>query len=271
MLTAHLVIDGSCVLDGYDPWMVDQLQAGAAGNVGVAVEHCTVQLEPSSHADHEAGLPAWTTGRRSIPKAGCFPPAAMPPPSTGCCCAGGAPGAGDAGLERGRHRRAGARHLDGPVGGAGRVRSGRPGRDRRKHCRALGAVRTGEDRQRRALRLIAYAFLALAGYLTVRSTVVLAAGYHPRHSRLGIGWTATTAGVMFTLAAGKTRTGRALGNPVLTGEGRVTLVDALLATAVLLGLVLNTLVGVWWADPLAGLVIVFYGLREARSILTARH
>ncbi len=58
VLTAHLVIDGSCFLDGYDPWMVDQMQAGAAGNVGVAVEHCTVQFEPSSHVDREAGLPA---------------------------------------------------------------------------------------------------------------------------------------------------------------------------------------------------------------------
>ena len=44
---------------------------------------------------------------------------------------------------------------------------------------------------------------------------------------------------MFALAAGKARTGRALGNPVLRTEGRVTLIDGILATAVLLGLVLN--------------------------------
>jgi divalent metal cation (Fe/Co/Zn/Cd) transporter len=35
-----------------------------------------------------------------------------------------------------------------------------------------------------------------------------------------------------------------------------------LAGAVLVGLVLNALLGWWWADPLAGLVIVYYGLRE---------
>src|SRR5881275_3607914 len=55
---------------------------------------------------------------------------------------------------------------------------------------------TGEDRQRRGLRLIGYAFAALAVYLLVQSTVVLATGYHPRHSVPGIGWTAVTAAVM---------------------------------------------------------------------------
>ena len=49
---------------------------------------------------------------------------------------------------------------------------------------------TGEERQRRGLRLIGYAFAALAVYLLVQSTVVLAIGYHPRHSVLGIIWTA---------------------------------------------------------------------------------
>jgi len=83
---------------------------------------------------------------------------------------------------------------------------------------------------------------------------------------LGIAWTAVTAAAMFALAAGKARTGRALGNPVLTTEGRVTLVDGILATAVLAGLVLNAAAGLWWADPLAALVIVVYALREARAI-----
>ncbi len=126
---------------------------------------------------------------------------------------------------------------------------------------------TGEDRQRRALRLIGGAFVALAGYLAVQSTVALAVGHRPGHGRLGIVWTAATAAVMFTLAAGKARTGRALGNPVLLTEGRVTLVDAVLASAVLLGVSLDAAAGWWWADPLAGYVIVFYAGREARACL----
>jgi divalent metal cation (Fe/Co/Zn/Cd) transporter len=125
---------------------------------------------------------------------------------------------------------------------------------------------TGEDRQRRGLRLIAAAFLALAAYLAVQTVVVLAAGFHPAHSRAGIAWTAATAVAMFALAAGKKQTGRRLANPVLVAEGRVTVVDGLLAVAVLIGLALNAVLGWWWADPAAGLVIVYYALREARSI-----
>ncbi len=127
---------------------------------------------------------------------------------------------------------------------------------------------SGADRQRRGLRLIGYAFSALAAYLLVQSTVVLAMGYHPRHSLLGIIWTAVTAAVMFTLAAGKARTGRALANPVLQTEGRVTLIDGILAVAVLVGLTLNAVAGWWWADPAAGYVLVYYAAREVREIFT---
>jgi divalent metal cation (Fe/Co/Zn/Cd) transporter len=74
---------------------------------------------------------------------------------------------------------------------------------------------------------------------------------------------------MFALAAGKARTGAALSNPVLKTEGRVTLIDGLLAAAVLLGLILNTAFGWWWADPAAGYVLVYYATREAREIFRA--
>ena len=125
---------------------------------------------------------------------------------------------------------------------------------------------TGALRQRRALGLIAAAFLGLAIYLVIQSTVVLASGFRPHHSRLGIGWTAVTALVMFALAAGKSVIGTALRNPVLRTEGRVTLIDGLLATAVLVGLVVNAAFGWWWADPAAGYVLVYYAIREAVQI-----
>jgi divalent metal cation (Fe/Co/Zn/Cd) transporter len=127
---------------------------------------------------------------------------------------------------------------------------------------------TGTDRQRRGLRLIGYAFAALAVYLLVQSTVVLAVGYHPRHSVPGIVWTAVTAAVMFALAAGKARTGKALDNPVLVTEGRVTVIDGILAMAVLLGLSLNAVAGWWWADPAAGYVLVYYAAREVKEIFS---
>lgn len=128
---------------------------------------------------------------------------------------------------------------------------------------------TGADRQRRGLRLIGYAFAILAVYLLGQSTLVLAVGYHPRHSLPGIIWTAVTAAAMFALAAGKARTGRALDNPVLRTEGRVTAVDGILAAAVLLGLILNAAAGWWWADPAAGYVLVYYAAREVREIASS--
>lgn len=127
----------------------------------------------------------------------------------------------------------------------------------------------GGARQRRATRLIGAAFVVLALYLAAQSTVVLAAGFHPHHSVLGIAWTAATAAAMFCLAAAKAATGAALDNPVLRTEGRVTLVDGVLASAVLAGLVLNAALGWWWADPAAGYVLVYYGAREARGALTS--
>jgi divalent metal cation (Fe/Co/Zn/Cd) transporter len=121
---------------------------------------------------------------------------------------------------------------------------------------------SGERRQRHALRLIGAAFIGLALYLAVQSSLILAVEYRPRHSELGIAWTAITAVVMFSLAAGKARVGKALQNRVLQTEGRVTLVDGLLATAIVLGLLLNALVGWWWADPAAAFVLVLYAVKE---------
>jgi divalent metal cation (Fe/Co/Zn/Cd) transporter len=50
-------------------------------------------------------------------------------------------------------------------------------------------------------------------------------------------------------------------------EGRVTAIDAVLATAVLAGLSLNATLGWWWADPAAAYVLVLYAAREARHTL----
>jgi divalent metal cation (Fe/Co/Zn/Cd) transporter len=126
---------------------------------------------------------------------------------------------------------------------------------------------TGEDRQRRALRLIAIAFIALASYLLVESAIALITQHHASPSAGGIAWTAATAVVMFLLALGKSRTGRVLQKPVLISEGRVTTIDGILAVAVLIGVALDLAFGWWWADSVAALVIVFYAAREAISLL----
>ena len=130
---------------------------------------------------------------------------------------------------------------------------------------------TGGTRERPALRLIGIAFIALAIYIATQATYTLISANRPEHSTLGIAWTAVTCAVMLALATGKAHTGQALGNRVLQTEARVTLIDAYLAAAVLLGLVANATLQWWWADPLAGLVLVCYGLHEGRQALRASH
>jgi divalent metal cation (Fe/Co/Zn/Cd) transporter len=125
---------------------------------------------------------------------------------------------------------------------------------------------TGAVRRRRALRLIGVAFIALAVYLFAQSAFAIITGHRASHSIGGITWTAITAVVMFLLASGKSRVGARLNNPVLVTEGRVTLIDGLLALAVLVGLVLNAAFGWWWADPIVGFVIVYYAIRESIHI-----
>lgn len=124
-----------------------------------------------------------------------------------------------------------------------------------------------QTRQHRAIRMIGSAFVALSVYLAVQSTIVLAVGFRPHHSPIGIAWTSMTAIAMFVLATQKAKIGAALNNPVLTAEGRVTMIDGILATSVLAGLMLNVFAGWWWADPVAGYVILFYAIREACGLL----
>lgn len=120
----------------------------------------------------------------------------------------------------------------------------------------------GRNRERPALRLIGYGFFFLAAYVLAQAAYTLATGARPLPSLLGILWLIATVIAMLLLAWGKLVTGRQLGNPVLSTEARVTLIDGYLAGAVLVGLILNAALGWWWADPLASLVLVYYGSKE---------
>ena len=125
----------------------------------------------------------------------------------------------------------------------------------------------GYDREKVALRVIGIAFLALGLYVLVQSAATLISHSHPNPSPVGIAWLLATVVVMLWLSFAKRRTGRELNNPVLVTEAKVTLVDGYLAAAVLAGLVLNAIAGWWWADPIAGLVIVYYGIVEGAHAL----
>lgn len=119
-----------------------------------------------------------------------------------------------------------------------------------------------KDKERFAERLIGYAFFALACYLAVQIILVLVNGIHPQHSTLGIVWLSLTAIVMLLLACGKRAIGKAIDNPVLQTEAKITLIDAALAVSVLVGLTVNAFFGIWYADLLAAGVIIYYGIKE---------
>ncbi len=130
---------------------------------------------------------------------------------------------------------------------------------------------SSDQHQARALRMIGASFLVLAVYVLAQSLYTLLAGVHPDVSVIGIVWLIATVIAMLGLSSGKRRVGRQLGNPVLVTEARVTQVDAVLAgavlaSAVLIGLVLNATLGWWWADPIAGLTVVAYALREGIAV-----
>lgn len=119
-----------------------------------------------------------------------------------------------------------------------------------------------KEKERLAEKLIGFAFFALALYITAQIIVVLFSGTHPKHSILGIVWLALTTVAMLLLAYGKRVTGNAIPNVVLQKEAKVTIIDAALAFSVLLGLIINVLFGVWYADVVAAGVIVYYGIKE---------
>jgi divalent metal cation (Fe/Co/Zn/Cd) transporter len=127
--------------------------------------------------------------------------------------------------------------------------------------RAMSAEQ--EERvERRAVRLVGWTFLVLGLYVLYESLGKLLAREVPQVSWGGLILAVVSLLVMPWLARAKRRTGEELGSDALVGDSKETLACVWLSVALLLGLGLNALFGLWWADPVAGLVIVFFLLRE---------
>ncbi len=119
-----------------------------------------------------------------------------------------------------------------------------------------------ESRERRALRLIALSFFALAAYVTTESVRALLGGAQPESSPVGIGLAVASLMVMPFLSWAQRHTGRQLGSNAVVADGTQTLLCTYLSAVLLVGLVLNTTLGWTWADPLAGLVFAAVALKE---------
>jgi divalent metal cation (Fe/Co/Zn/Cd) transporter len=119
-----------------------------------------------------------------------------------------------------------------------------------------------ESRERRALRLMAFSFFALAAYVTFESVRALVSGHEPDPSPVGIALAATSLAVMPFLSWAQHRTGRSLGSNAVVADSTQTLLCTYLSAVLLAGLVLNATLGWSWADPIAGLVIAAVAVRE---------
>jgi divalent metal cation (Fe/Co/Zn/Cd) transporter len=122
-------------------------------------------------------------------------------------------------------------------------------------------------------RIIAWCFVALAIYVFFDSVMTLWRRDRPEPSAVGVAILALSVVVMPLLARGKRRIARALQSTALAQESRQTSLCAYLSAVALAGVALNALVGWWWADPAAALLMVpiiamegIDGLRRARSI-----
>ncbi|PSL37386.1 cation efflux family protein [Labedella gwakjiensis] len=122
--------------------------------------------------------------------------------------------------------------------------------------------RDPERWERGTLRVIAIAFFALALYVSVTSAAALLGLVHPEHSAVGIALAAVSVAVMPFLSFAERRAGRELGSAAAVADSNQTLICTYLSAAVLVGLVANSLLGWWWADAVAGLVIAAFAIRE---------
>ncbi|HEX2049702.1 MAG TPA: cation transporter [Actinomycetota bacterium] len=125
---------------------------------------------------------------------------------------------------------------------------------------------TAEDAERRAVRLVAVAFVALAAYVGGRAAYDLALGARPDESVPGIVLAVVSLVVMPPLAAAKRRAARGLGSVALQADSTQTSLCTFLSAFLLVGLVANSAFGWWWADPVAGLAIAAAAAREGVAL-----
>jgi divalent metal cation (Fe/Co/Zn/Cd) transporter len=124
------------------------------------------------------------------------------------------------------------------------------------------AGRDPEAREKTALRIIAFSFFGLAAYVTVDAVRSLSGSGEAEHSTIGIALAAVSLAIMPVLSWAQRRAGRELGSLSAVADSKQTLLCTYLSAVLLVGLLLNSLFGWSWADPIAALVIAAIAVRE---------
>ncbi len=117
-------------------------------------------------------------------------------------------------------------------------------------------VQSRERNERLSLRTIGICFLALAGYVAYESAADLLTGTASERSIPGIILACVSLVVMPILSRAKKKVGSELGSAAMHADARQTDFCVYLSAILLGGLLLNAILGWWWADPVAALVMV---------------
>ncbi len=128
-----------------------------------------------------------------------------------------------------------------------------------------------EARERAALRVIALSFFALAAYVGIESVRALSGAAEATPSTVGIVLAALSLVIMPVLSHAQRRAGRELGSRSAVADSKQTLLCTYLSGVLLVGLLLNSLFGWSWADPIAALVIAAVALKEGRVAWRGQH
>ncbi len=116
--------------------------------------------------------------------------------------------------------------------------------------------------ERRAIKLVSVTFFILAVWILYESLETLYTSEAPKASIPGIVIATASMIIMPVLSFLKVRTGKEIGSKALVADAKETMVCAVLSVALLLGLGLNALFGWWWADPVTGLFIALFLIKE---------
>ncbi|MGW1205038.1 cation transporter [Streptomyces cyaneofuscatus] len=127
-----------------------------------------------------------------------------------------------------------------------------------------------EAREKAALRIIAVSFFALAAYVSVDAVRALAGDGEAERSVTGIALAALSLAIMPFLSAAQRRAGRELGSASAVADAKQTLLCTYLSAVLLVGLLLNALLGWSWADPVAALAIAVIAVKEGRDAWRGR-
>jgi divalent metal cation (Fe/Co/Zn/Cd) transporter len=131
--------------------------------------------------------------------------------------------------------------------------------------RFSGRRTLSETSEQRAQKLVAVSFFLLAPYIAVEAIRSLVTGEQADTSWLGIAITLASLVSMPPLGIAKKRLGARLASAATVGEGTQNILCAYLAAAVLVGLLANTIFGLWWLDPVVALVIAGVAVQEGRE------